>query len=214
MADSGIVGLPQSSSQAGTTQAVALANLNEIIVAEDHGRLYVPAYNKALFSGGTQATVVATALQTGLTTAATGGLILYNPLSNNKNLVLEQFGLAFIVAQNAGAVGIGVGFSSSVAPSGTLTVVPSQCAYVNGPTATGVLYSSATVTLPVAPYAAKWLLNTLTGAITVAPNGGPSFFDLAGSIILPPGGYACVVGSAVGVASSLFANFTWTETPV
>jgi hypothetical protein len=52
-----------------------------------------------------------------------------------------------------------------------------------------------------------------TGAITTNTN-VPSNFDIEGSIILPPGGYAILYTSAASAASSLLCSFQWEEVPV
>ena len=49
---------------------------------------------------------------------------------------------------------------------------------------------------------------------TTAPTGASAVYDLEGSIILPPGAYAVLYTSAVMVASSLLASFSWEEVPV
>src|ERR1700682_4998315 len=89
-----------------------------------YGAYFNAANSGALFIGGNQA-VVATALSAGVPTAYTGGLILYNPLANTVNLLIQRVQVAFVVAQtNAAVISLGLG-QSLTALAGTLTVVPS-----------------------------------------------------------------------------------------
>jgi hypothetical protein len=166
-----------------------------------------------LFSGGNQ-TVVATALSAGLPTAYTGGLILYNPYSTTvtTQLVIQEVRVAFVVAQtNAAVIGLGIGYSTT-APTGTLTTVASVNQNpASSATATGVLYSSASVTLPSAPYLARVIGAVATGAETTSPDGNDLVLNLGGGIALPPGAFACILSSAAGTASSMLANFFWGE---
>ena len=131
----------------------------------------------------------------------------------NLEVLLASF--VFVAAQtNASAIGLGVGYSVT-APTGTLTAITPQSMIVgSGTTPTAKLYSSASVTLPVAPYLARTLgtVDALTPALGL--NSGEGVYDIGGSIILPPGAYCCFVSTAAGTASSFIGNFTWSENPV
>ena len=176
------------------------------------GNDYQSAVLERLFSGGNQA-AVATALAAGVPTAYTGGLVLANPITSTVRLVLNRVAAAFVVAQtNAAVIGLGLGISAS-ALAGTLTVVPSIQTNLDltPNTPQGVLYSSASVTLPIAPYLSRLLGAVATGALTVGLGGAPLSLDLQGGIILPPGGFACILSSSAGTASSFLGSFTWSE---
>jgi hypothetical protein len=177
------------------------------------GQYYPVAIGGDLFSGGNQA-VVATALAAGLPTTYTGGLVLANPIDGTKNLVIQRAQAAFIVAQtNAAVIGLGVGYSTS-ALAGTLTAVASVPAVAgSSAAATGKLYSSASITLPAAPYLARILGSVDTGALTVAVDAASLALDVQGSIVLPPGAFAVFLSSAAGTASSFFGSFVWLELP-
>ena len=172
---------------------------------------YPAALNGNLFLGANQA-VVTTALPAGLTATYTGGLTLYNPLTSPHSLSIVQASITQVVGQtNAAAISLGTGFSASVLPSGTLTVVASTNATLNGRVASGILYSSTSVTLPVAPTLAVPLFSLETGAITTSPSQAPMVYNTEGRILIPPGGYACFVSSAAGTASSLIFGLVWQE---
>jgi len=180
---------------------------------DNHGKYFQPAASLRAYRGGNQA-AVATAMSAGLPTTYTGGLILYNPLASTSVLAINRVSFLFIVAQtNVSAIGLGLGYSGSVAPTGTLTVVASRSSNVgsSAPTAQGVLYSSASVTLPVAPYLGRLLgtVDTLTPALGVGS--GTGTFDIAGGIILQPGAFCCFTSTAAGTASSFLGEFAWEE---
>lgn len=164
-----------------------------------------------LFQGGNQA-VVATALSAGLPTTYTGGLVLANPPTSSVNLRIQQVKAFFIIAQtNVSVIGLGVGFSSTPL-AGTLTAVASLPGNAGSSSvAQGLLYSSASITLPVAPYLARILGIAETGAVTTGVTNTGMSSDLQGSIILPPGGYAVFTSSAAGTASSFLGSFIWVE---
>jgi hypothetical protein len=199
---------------AGTQQNARLGNQGDLIASEAHGRYYEPAYRGQLFGGSTGG-AVATALAAGLVTAYTGGMVLYNPIGSSVNLSLTKVGVAFVLAQtNAAAIGVAVG-QSSTAISGTLTSVSPRSMKIGGNAApVAGLYSSASITLPVAPTLAALIGTVDTGALTVGTFGGTSLIDLEGSILLPPGAYAVIYSSAAGTASSLVASMMWEEIPV
>ena len=82
---------------------------------------------------------------------------------------------------------------------------------VGGAQGYGVAYASATLT-------ATPVVNTImgtgyTGAITTTPQ-VPLFYDLEGSIIVPPGGFVCSYTSSASGASAFFGSFSWEEVPV
>jgi hypothetical protein len=181
------------------------------IVNEQHGILWQAARRGSLFRGGNQAVVVTT-MTAGLPTTYTGGLVLYNPLTSTKNLSIREVAFSFIVGQTAATtVGLAVARSAS-ALTGTLTVVPNSNALVgSSATSQGVLYSSASITLPTAPVLVANLGTQYTGAITTVPFDGPNIVPIAGGIQLTPGAYCVFTSSATGIASSFFGQFAWEE---
>ena len=204
-----------SSLAAGAAINGRLGNMGEDIVSELHGRYYETTYRRAMFTGATQA-VVATATAVGPVAATTGVPVLYNPIGNINNVVLTKVAVGFILAPAAPLVyGIATGYNGSTAVSGTLTSVTPKNRFIGlGATPTAQMYFSAASTLPTAPTADIILGAVDTGAVTTAPAGAFNLYDLEGSIILPPGGYACIYTSAAMVASSLLASFQWEEVPL
>ena len=216
MPDTGTVtaGINSLSIQPTTVQSLTLGKQADLVVSELHGPAYTEAYSGSLYMGANQA-VVSTALQTGLTATATGGLILSNPLGNSKNLVLRSCSIGVLVAQtNASIMGLMYAYSASVAIAGTLTVVASQNCNPSGAAATGILYSSASVTLQSTPVLARVIGSLGTGALTTSIPTGIGPIDLQGSIILCPGSALAFYGTGAGTASSLLFSYVWSEVPL
>ena len=199
----------------GLQSPARAGQLGDTIVSELHGRYYETTYRRAMFTGATQA-VIATATIAGLSTAVTGVPVLYNPVGNTNNVVISKVGVGFILAPAAPLVfGIATGFNASTALSGTLTSVAPKNRFIGlGSSPTAAMYFSAAITLPTAPTLDIILGTVDTGAVTTAPSGAFGLYDLEGSIVLPPGGYAVIYTSAVMVASSLLSSFQWEEVPI
>jgi hypothetical protein len=173
--------------------------------------MWFAARRGKLFRGGNQAPVP-TAMTAGLPTTYTGGLVLYNPVASTASLSIREVAFGFVVAQTAAAtVGLAVARSAS-ALTGTLTVVPNQNALVgSSATSQGILYSSASITLPTAPVLVANLGTQYTGAITTVPFDGPNIVPIAGGIELAPGAYCVFTTTATGIASSFTGQFVWEE---
>lgn len=204
---------PQASQSPGATPITRSGQLGDVIVSELHGRYYEQGYRGNRFGGSMQA-VLATATIAGVSTSITGACAISNPTGSGVNVVLEKVGIGVIVAPAATLVyGLATGFSAT-ALSGTLTsLAPKSKLIGSSATPRASLYCSAAITLPVAPTVDTVLGNLGTGAITVdrAQN---ATYELNGSIILPPGGFACFWTSAVLAASAHIMSWDWEEVPI
>jgi len=212
----GQVGPQGVTASLGPTQqpVVRCGQLADVIVSELHGQNYESVYRKVLFGGAMQG-VLATATIAGLGTAITGTSVLANPNGSSVNLSLINFGVAFVLAPAAPlAFGIATG-QSTTALSGTLTsLAPKSKNLGSGVPPVGQLYASAAITLPVAPTVDTVLGALDQGAVTVSTVSAQGFYQLNGSILIPPGGYAVFWTSAVLAASAHIASWTWEEVPV
>ena len=189
--------------------------LGDVIVSELHGRYYETTYRRANFTGATQA-VLATATAAGLTTAVTGVPVLYNPIGNTNNVVINKVSLSVLLAPAAPvAIGIATGYNAGTAVSGTLTSVAPKSRFIGlGAAPTAQMYFSAAITLPTAPTLDIILATVDTGAITTQTGTLATLYDLEGGLILPPGAYATIYTSSVLLASALLASFQWEEVPI
>jgi len=207
MIGQGLVGV-QNNADSSVLVTQRLGKQADTIVSELHGRYYESCYRKNRFIAAQQA-VIATATIAGLATAITGAMVVANPVTSQVNMVMEKFGLGFVLAPAASlAYGLAVGISTT-ALSGTLTSITPRNAFIGGAAPVGQVYVSASVTLPVAATVSHVLGSA---SVTVLQN-SMNFFDLEGSVILPPGGFMHFWTSAVMAASGHLASISWEEVP-
>ena len=197
---------PVTASDGSQNIAARGDRLGGIVVTELRARYAENTRRGLRYHGANQAAVTTTV---GLATTYTG-LVLANPIGSPVWLELDKVGIAtLIVWPAAAAIGIMVGYNGSTA----LTTTTVDGVYNANP-ALGAGYGQIfkAATLPTAPTLRKVLGAGLTGAITVTPETNFAF-DLEGSIVLPPGGYAAIYTSTVGPTNGLFASMEWTEVP-
>jgi hypothetical protein len=195
---------------AGTQATMRQGHMGEQIIAELHGRYHESCYRRSIFSGGNAAGVVTSV---GVTAAYTG-LALTNPLGSTVNVVLLKAGYAFKIVQPTAALIIGLmtSYSASTAVTQTTPITPANCFVGVGAAGTGLLASS--VTAPVA-WTVRHIFGSVgTAALSVPVTQPPCFFDLEGSIILPPGAAVAFFTDVISGAAGFFGSFSWEEVPV
>ena len=198
-----VAGISPAASGA-TPQQIYQDNLGALGYAKMHGDYYESTLRQRVFSGSTLTGVTTTV---GFATTLTG-MCLTNPVGSGKNIVLRRIKYGVLVAQTAGLVfGIQTGYNVTTAVTQTTPLVAANN-FVGGATGVGLIASA--VTMPTAPTRLILLDTLLTGAITVGVLGGNQY-ELADSIIIPPGGYAATYTSAASVASSLVFGMVWEE---
>lgn len=139
-----------------------------------------------------------------VTTAMTG-LILWNPPSSGKKLVLIDVGFAYTTAPGAiHNLGLAMQAATTVLPT-TLTVAgrSATAADGSGNVGAGIVWDAATVVTPVA---VRWFNGTLaTGGV-----GNYSAIDrVDGSVVVVPG--AAVMLAVVTTTAVGMGHFTWAE---
>lgn len=160
------------------------------------------------FSGS----IVGQVTTVGLATTYTG-LCLSNPIGSGVNLGVTKCGFSFIVAFAAGAhIGLMTGFNGSTQVTQTTPVTTRSRLFTGAASAAKGLLASA-VTLPTAPTVDQIFGSGLTGAITTGVV-VPSYVDLEGSLVLPPGAYAAFYTSTASGAAAGGFSFQWEEYPV
>lgn len=204
-----------TSISAGLQSPARAGQLGDTIVSELHGRYYETAYRRALFTAGVS-TLIATATTASPTTTITGAQVLYNPIGNTNNVVINKVSLAFALANLAGVVGIATGFNGGSAISGTLTVstATAKNVFLGGAAPTAASYASASITLPTAVTLVSLIASTGSAATTAYAIQPGLLYDYEGSILLPPGGYATIWSNFIIPASSLLSTFQWEEIPI
>jgi hypothetical protein len=199
-----------TSISAGLQAPARAGQLGDMIVSELHGRYYETNYrrNKFYGSNGAVPSVTTVALATTYT-----GLVLYNPAGSTVNCSIDKVGVSFLVAFTAAAtVGLMVGYSAAGIVTASAAASPGASSFVGiGANPQGKVALSAT--LVGTPTLHTVFGEGLTGAITTAPQ-LYSFYDMEGSLVLPPGAYAAIYTSTASGAASLAASFQWEEIPI
>lgn len=192
---------------AGTQHTDAQGNL---LTAQNQPANYAAAYAGVVGFAANQAGATTSI---GLATTYTG-LCLSNPAASGKNLAIMRVAGTFNVAPAAlTSIGLIVGFAVGGITAHTTPLTPT-----NGLIGTLVAnplvgLADAACTLvgasANAPSWARWI------AVTPAATSVLSFNDdVAGALIIPPGGYCAIGTSIASPAAGLLASMTWEERPL
>lgn len=176
----------------------------ELMVSELHGRYYEQAYRGAMFSASIQAVATTT---TGLATTYTG-LCISNPINSPINAVLNKASImqSVLQATQVEAYAIAIGFNAATNVTHTAALATKSNLVGSGLVSRVLADTSAT--LPTAPTYHTFVTNTGTAT---ANSTGAQVIDLEGSLILPPGAYACWVTPAQASVAGLWFSFSWEE---
>ena len=141
------------------------------------------------------------------TAAGTGGPLVYNG-TTDKNVVLIALGVGTLVASTvAGTLGIGMG--TTTAPTATTAADARFNMLAGGAASAATPYRIGTVSAAATSYVP--IVRASTTALTGET--GLSFVELGGMFVIPPGGFASVVGSAVLTTMQMHAALLWMEVP-
>lgn len=180
----------------------------EVLVSEFMGRFYEMTYRKKVFStqvsGYTYAATGNTPLAAGTGVPVVG---VYNPTGSPVNLVL----LLLTIATTSGTPGGPFHWNVIPAPAGITAAGAAPVSHftfqASGSQAKG--FANAVIT----GSAAATYLRPVGGPAAIAAGAGVNsiteFVD--GSIIVPPGAFAGVAGTAVGTTHVLSAGLVWAE---
>lgn len=149
------------------------------------------------------------------TAAGTGGPLLWNGSASAPtpvNAVILAASAAITTASAADfALGLTGNSGQSSAPSSTTAITTVQNLLIGGvaPACTaykvGTPSSAGDFFLP--------LINITTAALTTIPI-VDDYVDLAGAVVVPPGAWVSLAGSATGTTSVLQCGLVWAEIPV
>ena len=212
MINQNIVGQP-SSGGANAILSGRAGQLGDVIMSALHGRYYETTYrgNSFLLSVSTAAAVTAFA-------GAAGGtpmLAIFNPSGSNRNAVLNKVSVGNVVAPSAaGTVSFALWFGATAAITQATTVTPWNMAtqLQSGSVVTGfrnvALTSSTAASNAIALSSYYWATAAGVGLVS---NG---VVDLEGAIIIPPGSYCALGGSAALTSATWIGSLQWEEVPV
>jgi hypothetical protein len=186
--------------------------MGEQIGSQLHGTYYEATYRRSVFSGGNVTGVTTTIGLAGTYV----GLALTNPLASGFNLVLLKCGWALKVAQSGAAVIIGLmtSYNANLAVTQTVVVTPASNLIGLGAAPVGLLGSSITLPSSANFTSVRTILGCAGTAAVSDVTHPPCFFDIDGSIILPPGGVVAFFTDVVTATNSFFGSFLWEEVPV
>lgn len=212
MIQQNIVG-PSSPSANNAIIPARAGQLGDLVVSELHGRYYETTYRGNSFS----LSVVTAAAVTAYTGAAGGTpmLAVFNPTGSGRNLVITKVSVGNVVAASAaGTVAFGLYFGPTATITQATTTAPIQMATLlaSGSIATGfrnvalTASTAATGVIPVGSY--YWATAAGAAQVSLAAT------DLEGSLIIPPGSYAALGGSAALASATWIGSLQWEEVPV
>jgi hypothetical protein len=212
MINQNIVGQPASGS-ANAILSGRAGQLGDVIMSELHGRYYETTYrnNSFLLSVSTAAAVTAFS-------GAAGGtpmLAIFNPSGSGRNAVLNKVSVGNVVAASAaGTVSFALWFGATAAITQATTVTPWNMGtqLQSGSVVTGfrnvALTSSTAASNAIALSSYYWATAAGVGLVS---NG---IIDLEGAVIVPPGSYCALGGSAALTSATWIGSLQWEEVPV
>lgn len=207
------VGLTAPSTGDGVPLSLRAGRQGDQIVSELHGRYYEQNFRGNVFMLSVSTAAAITAYSGGA--AGTAMLAIYNPVGSGKNAVILKSTIGNVVAASvAGTAAFGLYFGQTAAITQATTTAPTNCATLaaTGSVMTGfrniALTSSTAATNVHALGSYYWA--TAAGAIQT-PN-VPADFE--GAIIIPPGSYAALGGSAALTSATWIGSLVWEEVPV
>lgn len=177
----------------------------QLMVDSLHGSMYESSRIGTLFFAANQAAVTTTvALATTYT-----GLLLYNPVGNNRDLILRAINFKLSAAPVAiTLIGIMAGYISTGGVTAHTTPLVYgtaiwPCNFGSGAVPTGLVDSAATIVGP------KFVWPLVAGftAATLYPDSA-AFIDSQGAWIIQPGAYAAIYTLTASVG---FGSIIWEE---
>jgi len=180
------------------------SNIDGALVVAQSGGKYTEAVREGrVFVAANQAAVALTAA---MATTYTG-LVLANPSTSNKDIVLLRLGFTFTVAVPTATV---IGLMTGAGTSGIASAITPRNRYIGGSAAVGIVDDGAT--LPGTPVLEQVFAQGGTVATTGQAVGNVSEIDLDGSLIVTPGNFVAVYSFAACTASFI-GSFMWEEVP-
>jgi len=198
----------QAEGKVGTI-SVAAGTINPLrmgteggLVIDSHGKYYEAVKAGRVFVVANQAAVALTAAMA----LAYTGLVVENPATSGKDLVMLRFGYTFTIAAPIAATVIGL-MTGLDAGDAAAAITPRN-RYVGGAASVALVDNGCT--LVGAPVLEQVFGQVGTGATTVPLVAQINEIDLDGSLIVPPGYYVAVYSFAANTACALF-SLMWEE---
>ncbi len=145
------------------------------------------------------------------TAAASGGPLIWNRPGSNVDAHILAVSVAGVVASGvAGSIGLAGSVGQAIAPSSTTAIDGSGNALVGGPaSAMGGVFRLGTVANAAGFFAPLFNVGTTATSAMF----GPSFIDVGGAMVVPPGNCGFVAASATLTSCQVSIALIWAEVP-
>ena len=191
----------------GVNTTARSGRTGELNTSDAHGR-----YQEAVYRGNVYNLSVSAATATAYAGAAGGTPLLaaHNPSGSGKNLVLLAASAALsTAASGAGSISLQIWTGPSAAPTGTLVTPINQLIMKSGGSvALGVSNAAMTSSTALTNNFPLWSYYWATAA---AAFGAPSWIDLGGLFVVPPGNMAALGATSALTSAALGACLVWEE---
>jgi hypothetical protein len=201
---------------AATANAVVntrAGQLGDVIVSDLHPRYYETNYRNNVFLLSVSTAAAVTAFAGGA--AGTPMICLFNPAGSGRNAVILKASVGSVATPTgAGTVSFALWFGTTAAITQATTTTPWSMStqLQSGSVMTGfrnqALTGSTAATNAIALVSHYWATAAAAAQIT---NG---IFDLEGSLIIPPGSYVALGGSAALASATYIGSLQWEEVPI
>ncbi len=201
--------IPTRAQTGGNPVAIPSGFMNELVSSDVLGRYSTLGKSARLFSA--YATLTAPVVFS--TAAGTGGPLLWNKPNSGIDAHIIGVGItSSVITTVAGGLGFTGNIGQVIAPTSTTAIDASGPLYLGGAvTQLGGVFRVGTPTnagnifIPIMQFH--------TGALTVDNTTGPQWLDIGGSIIVPPGGWASIAGTATLTTLQCQVGLVWAELP-
>jgi hypothetical protein len=201
--------------QDGANTELRQTRMGGLVVADGHGRYWEPASRGYSFCVTTAlaGTTIVAANNAPPAAAAATILSLYNPLNTQVNASILRVGIGSISGTpGAGSFAYCVSYNNVITAAQNATPLNTlsgqQTSKCKGFTQTGLTGGLVHTTLRAAPY------TMFAGAIAATTPGLYMVEELAGSVVLPPGGVFTIASPATGTTHIVYAYIDYEEVPV
>ena len=193
--------------EAGVGLPVLVDSSGRQITQSGGGKYYEATKNGEVYVVANQAVVALTALYATPYT----GLLIANPPSSNKNLVMLRFGYTFTVLAptNPSWIGLMVGSAPTTA---LVSTIDTRNRFKGGAAGVGIALDAAVLTGGI-PVLEQVFGEYGTGGTNLFTTGPISEIELEGSLVLTPGYYVAACSFAANTACAAF-SFMWQEVDV
>ena len=197
-----------------TVQQIRMCKQGSQINSNLHALCYEQTYRGNVFSLSVTSAAAITAYTGGA--GGTPQIAVYNPAGSGRNAVMLFANYANVVAASAaGTVAWGIYFGQTAAITQATTTAPTSMVTLatGGSVMTGfrnVALTSGTAAAGVLAVGSYYWATAAAAALVSQP----SEIELQGKLIIPPGAYCALGGSAALTSATWIGHLIWEEVPI